>query len=335
LFRALINTESPEAVDEVVKLLDEGAFRPSFANSPEWLGTLQAAARNAALLRRLPDLRAASPDSPAAGFKTSVLALDDTPAAADELAAVLNRGGELAFQAALALAQRGDARCRTVLVDRLEELLQQSHEGYLILLPLLQPDDFAPIKRAFEREVAQQKELLVALKRRASRETDKEEKNQLTRQIDEFEHRENWWMERWLRLFGATRHPEAKPLLLNYLDDANHQARAGAIDGLGYGYDDEIGERLTARLAAEQVIPDVLVRALGKSGDRRRLPSLLDLAEKPTLIGTKSALIEAIQGMQAIDRLKPKLESWSRSPNATLAAAAKRALNGDRKPAPP
>lgn len=332
LLRALINTGSPEIVDDVLNLLDGDAWYLSLADRPEVLRIMKAAAGNAVLMKRLPDLRTAAVDSPAALFKTHVLTIDDKPETADELAAALSRGGPLAAEAAIALARRRDPRSRQVLVDQVDGVVQDSHDGYLVLLPLLQPEDFSTIRHALERAVARRQEAMAELKRRVATETDAEEKARTLERIATAENQGNWWMEPWLRLFGATRHPEAKPLLLKYLDDPNHQARAAAVDGLSYVYDAEIGARLTARLAVEREIPELIVRTLGKSGDPTRLPALLALADKPTLIATKLALIEALRELQAVDRLQPKLESWSRSPDPTLTEAAQRALAGKRKP---
>lgn len=138
---------------------------------------------------------------------------------------------------------------------------------------------------------------------------------------------EDWWREDWLILLGATGHPEAKPIVLAFIDDPNRQVRRGAIIGLG-GFDDrDATDRLMALLADRATMTPAL-EAIAIRADRRArraeiADAVLEAVARPTLVHTKRVWMDTAESLGLTDRVRPILARWAESPHAELRAAAR------------
>lgn len=329
ILRALLMTESSEAIDAILKVID----KTDIAYTLHYHGSvgreaLQSAVKIKGLIDRLPKLAAASPDSSRASFKIFLLETMQTQKANDEIATALDAGNSLSIHAARALIRRGDKRGKRVFLTNLLEIMWEDYDSYRPILPLLEPNDYDAVHQAWTKEHKSHEESATFMREQLAETKDEGRKTRIQEQLDSLVGPDSAWrQENWLRLFGATGNLKAKPMLLKYLDDANHQARSGAIDGLTHVYDKEIGDRLVKRLQIEKGTPRAdIIRVLGNSGDARQLETLLTVANEPTRVDTKLVWIEAVGSLDGLTKAHVTLAYWATSSNTELAKAATQAL---------
>ena len=127
-------------------------------------------------------------------------------------------------------------------------------------------------------------------------------------------------------VLGLTGDERARPILMADLDNPDRDIRSGAVYGLGYVWDKEVGDALAARLLVEDPgIQASIIRAMNRANDGSHVDLLVEFAAEPSLVRTKLAWIQAMEKL-APARAVPALEYWATSSNGELAAAARKAL---------
>ncbi|MEM9346696.1 MAG: DUF2225 domain-containing protein [Planctomycetota bacterium] len=326
ILMALVNTRSEKAIPLIRRAADATGYSLIYIDDdPADLETLRAFAPE--LRNVLPDLREFEDDTGQANLKIMVLSVLDDATSAEELAAAVSLDNELSFEAALALARRADPSGKDYLVKEIDHL--QSRDSYSIeyLCLLLEKDDFMAIKAGLEREIDERKAAVRYLEELVKELETEEEREHFKRRLAKASEPSDWIVERWLPLLGATLNREALPILLKYLDNDNHQARAGAARGLSYFDDDAVVEALVKRAPKEAsgYVSTEIIKALGQTKNPTATQALIGLVEQPTLIDTKLAWIGASANLPA-EQTKPILESWADTPDPRLANAVREAL---------
>jgi HEAT repeat protein len=324
---SLINTRSKQAIPLIKRCADASGYRISYLdNNPADLEAIKAF--GPALRDVLPDLREADDDSGQSYLKVLVLSVAEDEASTDELAAAVERGNDLSEDAALALSRRLDPRGKDYLVKHINHLQSRDSRSIKVLYPLLEEDDFTAIQASLKGEYDQRERRIENLKELMALVQDEESKAMYQRQIDQvLENTSEWFVEPWLPLLGATNNHEAIPILIHYLDNENHQARAGAVRGLAFFDDDAVAEVLAKRLPKEDggYVSAEIVKALGQSKSPLARQTLFEVIKQPTLVDTKLVWIEATGNLPA-QQTKSVLQRWTESPDQRLAKAAHEAL---------
>lgn len=325
---ALLNTQSPRAIPLIKQCADARPASVAYMDTePADMEILKAF--GPALGESLPDLREAPADSGQALLKVQALSVAQDPASADELAAAVARDNTLSFHAALALARRGDPRGKDYLVKHIDQLQSRDSVSVALLYPLLDEDDFTSLQAGLQREIDSRAEHIHDLQKSVDEAVNDELRAMFEKNLERAKQSGDWYVEQWLPLLGATGSRKAIPILTEYLENPDHQARAGAIRGLAYFNDDEIAGVLAERLLDENPHnQNEIVKALGRLTSPVADKALLKLIEQPTLVATKLAWIEASSALPD-KQTGPVLERWADSPDATLAEAAREATKAE------
>ncbi len=327
VYKALLNTRSKKAVPLIIKMLKSDRMYASFEKE-QWADN--AAAIGPDLLKALPDLKSVKDDDPLAKFKIHVLGATQTKEAREQLWDVLKRNDDLALEAALELAAKGDASGKAVLLTNIERIRSRDSVSITYVYPLLKQGDFDGLYGRMKKELAEReahhKERKARLEKE-SRSKDKWEREMAQRELKRMRpFNPDWIAYQWMALLGATGNAKVCPVLMNYIDHPNTQYRAGAVKALGFVYGKTVGDAFARRLPAEDDwVRTEMIRAIGKAGDSSRLKVLMSAVEEPTLIGTKLAWIETMMRLHPA-KAQPMLKKWAISPNAKLAAKAQKAL---------
>jgi len=320
VFKGLLSTRSPKVVPHIIRMLQK---EPGLTATIEYKTLKLAAAFGPSLLDKLPDLKTATGNDELAVFKAKALGVSRSPQAEKQLVSALPRGGQLALEAALALALRGNDAGRNILLKHLDRIHIHS---------ILRPADFEAVQHQMTKEKTERKsniQILVAMHNRTLEdpEADESRKRSARRQLRRLKWDEDSFMSRWVLMLGATGNPGARPICLKCLESSSPHLRAEAAKALAYLYDDSVGDALAGRLESEDSeVKRAIIRAMGKARDKRHVEALTSLAGEPTLVKTKLAWIETMMAL-APEKARPFLQKWLRSPNDELAAAAKKALS--------
>lgn len=327
LFRALVNTSSPAAAQPIVEIARRERVVVSFYSGDDDEDVrLSLPPLAPALLPLLPDPNTADDNDPLATLAVEVLAAINTAETRDQLAAMLHRADTLAELAALRLIEQGDGRGKPLLVTRVEHLITRDNTSHRLLIPLLEPADYPALAAQLEAERAERRDYIEQMRRDLADPSMATMHDHLKQQLERHGHDTEFWMESWLPLLGATRHPEASGILLQYLVHENPQARAGAAEGLGLLGDPAHLPALVDRLADEQpMVQEAIVRAIGRLRGGAGAAPIIALRNQPTLVSVKLAMIEALRVLDPAAG-RPLLEEWRQSPLAELAAAARAAI---------
>lgn len=210
-------------------------------------------------------------------------------------------GGPLMLEAAISLLRRGDPRGKDLVVEDVQGVLDRFRDELDLLIPFLAPGDFDRIREQME-----------ALSREEAEEDQPE-------------------AHEYLRLLGATRNPKAKVLLASFLGRRDRPSlRQGAVEGLGYVYDDQIAARfqkIVRDISTDFGTVDAILRVIARVKDAKQVDLLLSLVREPTPVGIKEAWSEAMRAV-ARDAAVPSWRSWSKSPDAGLRRLATECLSG-------
>ena len=334
VIRGLLNTKSAKALPAALGIIQRESLPAQryLFRDDEGRRALQSATQIEGLHLHLPSLKSAEPDSKLAGFKVLLLGASQTPESRDELSAALERGEPLALSAAIELVRCRDERGKPLFLKRLKQIRRMDSVSWKLVLPILRPDDFAAIQKALDAERNDWQQSIEFRRESLAMAENEEERQRHRQRLNQMLNRENSWMAPWLQLLGATGHPEARPLMLKFLDDPNHRARAAAVQGSLRVYDRDLGDRL-ARLLETETEPDVLLGLMdvfGESKDVSRLPAVLLFGRGPMPVDVRIAWIRAVRSLNGLDAVQAKLNSLTDSPNPKLAAAVRKAITPDQ-----
>src|SRR5690606_11028371 len=138
------------------------------------------------------------------------------------------------------------------LVSRIPSLLLRDETSDKLLYAVLEPADFPSLLDQLEAERASKREGVEYLRQQIAEAPDEGFRRSLQDRLDEVFPDTQWWMQDWLPFLGATRYPDAAPILMEYLGHENLQARRGAVVGLGLLGDRAHLKELTERLPHEE-----------------------------------------------------------------------------------
>jgi HEAT repeat protein len=339
ILRALLNTRSNKAIPYIIKLLEEDRLLGVYygrlggiSRGRERHRLEKAVAFGSTLLDQLPHLDSNSIADGPTLFKINVLSVSDGPDIDKQLISALSAENDVAFQAGLALARRGNHVGKDVLIQNIERLRSLDENSITYLYPLLKEGDFDSLfKRMLEQKV-ERKEFLKEWRAQLVVELNdpninERERARLERELGRSEFDEESFIHNWVLLLAATGNEKARPICLKLMESAKAYVRARAVKALVYIWSAETGDKLAALLPEEEpLVRSEIVRALGHANDKRHAKTLIWLLREPTLIETKIAWIEAMSKLAPADALNT-IDKWSKSPNQTLAAVASKAAN--------
>lgn len=329
ILRGILNSRSPKAITPALKMIDKERFSVRFVFSGEHgRQALHSALQIEGLIDQLPDLRTVEANSRRAEFKVLLLGATGTPEASEELAAALESDSRLALQAATELVRNGDVRGNAQFMERLHDVVGKGYETWSLVLPLLSETDFGAVQEALLKVIAEQQQSIAFRREALARASTEDDRRREQKHLDRTLSRTNYWMAPWLRLMGATGHPEARDQLVAFLADTDHQARRAAVLGLLHVYDRSVAEKLLELLDQESTQPvvEAIFEVLGQDESRQPLPAVLEAGRDPMLAPTRIAWIKAVTALGGRDQILSTLKSLSKSPNQSLATAAQSAL---------
>lgn len=331
VLKGLLNTRSSKAVPYILQMARKGPGRVTYADQDL---LTSAEAFGPALMRALPNLKSAPKDDALAIFKARVLAVCQAEGGEDELTAALSRDDRVALEAALALARRGSAAGKPLLLKHLDRVRTRDRRSIALVYPLLDEADYAPLLEMMQSSKAEEKETLERLRSDAEQSLKDPELSQdlrglYRRNLERYEWNEDRFMAGWLVILAATGNIDARPLCLKYIESADPMVRCAAAQALGQVFDRSVGDALVQQLGDEHPgVQAESIRSLGRGGHRRYVADLLNVIREPTLVHTKLAWIEAMVSL-APDKAQGILTEWARSPSRMLSEAAQKALDGE------
>ncbi|MCK4374430.1 MAG: HEAT repeat domain-containing protein, partial [Candidatus Brocadiae bacterium] len=207
----------------------------------------------------------------------------------------------------------------------LDLAFQEREIDYKLMFPAERQQSFETVMaRVKEDDESHRRELEQVLAELAAMGPEERESSRAVDQLARL--RQEYYRSEWLAELGMTRDERAIAVLMEHLEHANCHVRAEAVKGLMSLYDEEIGDRLAARLLDEEpLVQSVIVFVIGNAADARHVDALVALAHEPTLVRTKLGWVRTMEALSP-ERAKPVLEYWVTSPDKTLAGAAREAL---------